>query len=163
MALFGWNPPIFVKIDGIWWKSHFSPPNRLLGAHGLENPKKPLVLTVSERGAPPGPILGFCGHFHKNWWNLVKLPWSWWFYLNLVILGHFGVILGDFGDFHSQGRKIFPECMFCKGFYMLFPPDFQGLPWFPVIFGDFGDFPPISLKMVEIALFRTFREISCTT
>ena len=43
IALFGWIPPIFMKIGENWWKSHFSPPNRTFGARGLKTPKKPLV------------------------------------------------------------------------------------------------------------------------
>ena len=36
----------------------------------------------------------------------------------------------------------------------------QFRPFYPILM-ILGDFPPISLKKVEIALFRTFREISC--
>ena len=46
----------FHENGGNWWKSHFSPPNRPLGADGLKIPKKRLALTVSERGAPPSAL-----------------------------------------------------------------------------------------------------------
>ena len=56
---------------------------------GSKTPKNLLVLTVSERGAPPGGILDPFGPFHQNGWKVVKSPRNWSFYLNLVILGLF--------------------------------------------------------------------------
>lgn len=89
------------------------------------------------------------GVFSKRYglpgWTLCNL---WWFQVILVDFDNICwvqcILLLQFmhlfvipGDFHCQGRKSLPACMFYKGFSHTVLTNFPGLPWIPVISNHF--------------------------